>query len=378
MTNEQIIEAGRHVLDAEAQALRTMREGLDENFARAAEILFSAERKVVISGVGKSGLIGQKIAATLCSTGTPAIFLHSADAVHGDLGICQPGDPVVLISKSGTTSEVVRLLPILRKMGAKIIAIVANRNSPLAEKADVVLDIGVRTEADPIGIVPTTSTTLQLAMGDALASALMHMRHFGERDFAKFHPAGQLGRNLLLTVKDVMHPRDKIAVVPASTARADFVPEKNVIAGNTLLYGATSGEVFIRGQVGERFCVRNSGASAVVEGVGDHACEYMTGGRVVVLGETGRNFAAGMSGGIAYVYDTRGDFDYFCNMDSVELTLLETSEDEREVRSLLEKHVAATGSLLARRILGAWETERSRFLRVLPTEYAALLARRPA
>ena len=120
MTNEQIIEAGRHVLDAEAQALRTMREGLDENFARAAEILFSAERKVVISGVGKSGLIGQKIAATLCSTGTPAIFLHSADAVHGDLGICQPGDPVVLISKSGTTSEVVRLLPILRKMGAKI------------------------------------------------------------------------------------------------------------------------------------------------------------------------------------------------------------------------------------------------------------------
>lgn len=170
----------------------------------------------------------------------------------------------------------------------------------------------------------------------------------------------------------------KIAVVPAADARADFLPEKNVIAGNTLLYGATGGEVFIRGQVGERFCVRNSGASAVVEGVGDHACEYMTGGRVVVLGETGRNFAAGMSGGIAYVYDTRGDFDYFCNMDSVELTLLETSEDEREVRSLLEKHVAATGSLLARRILGAWETERSRFLRVLPTEYAALLARRPA
>ena len=170
----------------------------------------------------------------------------------------------------------------------------------------------------------------------------------------------------------------KIAVVPASTARADFVPEKNVIAGNTLLYGATSGEVFIRGQVGERFCVRNSGASAVVEGVGDHACEYMTGGRVVVLGETGRNFAAGMSGGIAYVYDTRGDFDYFCNMGGVELTLLETPEDEREVRSLLEKHVAATGSLLARRILDAWETERSRFIRVLPTEYAALLSRRSA
>lgn len=223
MTDAQIIEAGKHVLGAEADALRVMRDGLDENFARAVEILFSAESKVVISGVGKSGLIGQKIAATLCSTGTPAIFLHSADAVHGDLGICQPGDPVVLISKSGTTSEVVRLLPILRKTGAKIIAIVANRNSPLAEKADVVLDIGVKTEADPIGIVPTTSTTLQLAMGDALAAALMHKRHFGEKDFAKFHPAGQLGRNLLLTVKDVMHPTGKIAVVPADASLRDAV-----------------------------------------------------------------------------------------------------------------------------------------------------------
>ena len=223
MTAQQIIEVGKQVLDAEADALRVMRDVLDENFARAVEILYSAESKVVISGVGKSGLVGQKIAATLCSTGTPAIFLHSADAVHGDLGICRPGDPVVLISKSGTTSEVVRLLPILQKMGAKIVAIVANKNSPLAEKSDVVLDIGVKTEADPIGIVPTTSTTLQLAMGDALASALMRKRHFGEKDFAKFHPAGQLGRNLLLTVKDVMHPAGKIALVPADASLRDTV-----------------------------------------------------------------------------------------------------------------------------------------------------------
>jgi len=233
MTHEQIVEAGKNVLGTEADALRVMQKGLDENFARAAEIIFSAERKVVISGVGKSGLIGQKIAATLCSTGTPAIFLHSADAVHGDLGICRPGDPVILISKSGTTSEVVRLLPILRKMGAKIIAIVANKNSPLAEKSDVVLDIGVKTEADPIGIVPTTSTTLQLAMGDALAAALMHMRHFGEKDFAKFHPAGQLGRNLLLTVKDVMRPKDKIAIVPENASLRD-----TVVAMTTFPHGA--------------------------------------------------------------------------------------------------------------------------------------------
>lgn len=170
----------------------------------------------------------------------------------------------------------------------------------------------------------------------------------------------------------------KIVVVPAADSRADFVPEENVIAGNTLLYGATSGEAFINGRVGERFCVRNSGATAVVEGVGDHACEYMTGGRVLVLGKTGRNFAAGMSGGIAYVYDADGDFDYFCNMGMVELTLLETDADEDEVRALLEKHIAASGSPLARRVLAAWETERSRFIKVLPIEYKKRLAARGA
>lgn len=223
MDDQKIIEAGKNVLKTEADALRVMEAALDESFAQAVDILYSSDRKVVISGVGKSGLIAQKIVATLCSTGTPAIFLHSADAVHGDLGICQPGDPVVLISKSGTTAETVRLLPILQRMGAKIIAIVANRNSPLAEQADVVLDIGVKSEADPLGIVPTTSTTLTLAMGDALAAALMLKRQFGEKDFAKFHPAGQLGRNLLLTVKDVMRPHGKIAVVGAKTSVRDTV-----------------------------------------------------------------------------------------------------------------------------------------------------------
>lgn len=223
MNDQKIIEAGKNVLKTEADALRVMEAALDESFAKAVEILYSSDRKVVISGVGKSGLIGQKIVATLCSTGTPAIFLHSADAVHGDLGICQPGDPVILISKSGTTAETVRLLPILQRMGAKIIAIVANRNSPLAEQSDVVLDIGVKSEADPLGIVPTTSTTLTLAMGDALAAALMLKRHFGEKDFAKFHPAGQLGRNLLLTVRDVMRPREKIAVIGPEISVRDTV-----------------------------------------------------------------------------------------------------------------------------------------------------------
>ncbi|MCR5184090.1 MAG: KpsF/GutQ family sugar-phosphate isomerase [Opitutales bacterium] len=225
MNTQEIIDAGRHVLNEEADALKTLGAHLDENFAKAIEILFAAEHKVVISGVGKSGLIGQKIAATMCSTGTPAIFLHAADAAHGDLGIYQAGDPLILISKSGTTGELLRLLPSFRKMGAKIIAIVANAQSPLAQKADVVLDIAVKSECDPLGIVPTTSTTLQLALGDALAATLMRKRHFGEKDFAKFHPAGQLGRNLTLTVADIMHPLGKIAIVPAGTTLRQAVVE---------------------------------------------------------------------------------------------------------------------------------------------------------
>ncbi len=166
----------------------------------------------------------------------------------------------------------------------------------------------------------------------------------------------------------------EIAVVPSKSAT--FCADSNVIAGNTLLYGATAGAAFVNGRVGERFCVRNSGAIAVVEGVGDHACEYMTGGRVVVLGKTGRNFAAGMSGGIAYVYNEKGDFDYFCNMEMIELSLLETKEDEDEAKSLIERHFAATQSPKAKRILENWDKERSRFIKVTPIEYKKILAKK--
>lgn len=154
-----------------------------------------------------------------------------------------------------------------------------------------------------------------------------------------------------------------------------FRPEENVIAGNTALYGATSGEFYAAGRVGERFCVRNSGATAVVEGVGDHACEYMTGGRVVVLGPVGRNFAAGMSGGIAYVYNPEGNFDYYCNMEMVELTLVETEENRSELRQLLERHAAYTDSPLAKRLLADWPASCHDFLRVMPTEYRAVMER---
>jgi glutamate synthase (NADPH) large chain len=155
--------------------------------------------------------------------------------------------------------------------------------------------------------------------------------------------------------------------------RSDFEAEKNTIAGNTLLYGATSGEVYINGRVGERFAVRNSGAIAVVEGVGDHCCEYMTGGRVVVLGQTGRNFAAGMSGGVAYVWNKDGNFDYFCNMEMVELSLIEEVGYRKELHELIRQHYLYTGSNLARTMLDDWNRYVDEFIQVVPIEYKKVL-----
>jgi glutamate synthase (NADPH/NADH) large chain len=163
----------------------------------------------------------------------------------------------------------------------------------------------------------------------------------------------------------------RIAVVPPKFS--NFVPEENIIAGNTLLYGATSGEVYINGRVGERFCVRNSGAIAVVEGVGDHCCEYMTGGRTVVLGSTGKNFAAGMSGGLAYVLNLKDDFDYFCNMEMVELTLIEDKSDSLELYDLISKHYYYTQSPLAKKILDDWEGYLKHFIKITPIEYKKVL-----
>ena len=215
-----VLETGKKLLASEAAALAELSGHLGEAFERTVALILEHPGKVVISGLGKSGLIAQKIAATLCSTGTPAIFLHSADAVHGDLGIFQPGDPAILVSKSGATAEVLRLLPVIKEMGSPIIALVGNAHSPLADQADIVLDLAVKAEADPLGLVPTTSTVLTLALGDALAAALMNERHFNAADFARFHPAGQLGRNLAATVGEVMHPATRVALVaPAAPMR---------------------------------------------------------------------------------------------------------------------------------------------------------------
>jgi arabinose-5-phosphate isomerase len=202
-----------NILKAEAQELINVADRIDKSVVKAAKILLKHDGKVVVCGVGKSGLIGQKIVATFCSTGTQAVFLHASDALHGDLGIYRPGDPTILISKSGATDEVVRLIPLLREFNSPLIGIIGNMDSPLADKVDIVLDSTVSSEADPLGVVPTNSTTVTMAIGDALAAVLMTAKKFNQEDFARFHPGGNLGRRLKLQVKDIMTPLRKVAVV---------------------------------------------------------------------------------------------------------------------------------------------------------------------
>ncbi len=211
------IEVARAVLEAESQAIAAVAGRLDDSFSRAVGLILNHQGKLVVSGVGKSGHVGQKIAATLASTGTPAVFLHAAEAVHGDLGIYTPGDPSILISKSGSTGELLRLLPILRQFHSSVIAIVGNPASRLAREAEIALDARVEREADSLNLAPTCSTAAALALGDALAVSLMVARRFTDQDFARFHPAGQLGRNLWLHVSDVMHQGEAVAWVGPDT-----------------------------------------------------------------------------------------------------------------------------------------------------------------
>jgi arabinose-5-phosphate isomerase len=201
-----------------------MSDRLDERFDRAVEILEGCNGKVVVTGMGKSGLICRKIVATLASTGTPAAFLHSADALHGDFGLVSKGDVVLAVSHSGETEEILRLLPLIKRHDMRIIAITGGAHSTLARAADAVLDSSVPEEACPLGLAPTASTTTALAMGDALAVALLLRRGFTETDFAALHPAGSLGRRLL-KVEDVMHTEASLPLVKLSTSLADTLHE---------------------------------------------------------------------------------------------------------------------------------------------------------
>lgn len=218
-----IREEARKVITMEAQALLELAETIDESFVQAVHLILAAHGRVVVTGMGKSGLIGQKIASTLASTGTPAFFLHPAEGVHGDLGMLMKGDILLAISNSGETDEVLRILPVVKRMGIALIAMAGNRESTLARAGDVFLNVGVAEEACPLGLAPTSSTTVTLAMGDALSVALLVERGFKAEDFALFHPGGSLGRRLLLKVEDLMHAGEAIPLVAADTMMKEAI-----------------------------------------------------------------------------------------------------------------------------------------------------------
>ena len=218
---QAMLEHAQDVLRMEAEAILELVPRIDENFAAAVNLILECEGRTVITGMGKSGLIGRKIAATLASTGTPSFYLHPAEGIHGDLGMVTAADVVIALSNSGETGEVLNILPSLRRIGAKIIAMVGNANSTLGKNADVILDVGVSKEACPLGLAPTSSTTAALAYGDALALALLKKHNFTASQFAIFHPGGSLGRKLLLTVGNIMHKGDENPTVLADTTVQD-------------------------------------------------------------------------------------------------------------------------------------------------------------
>ncbi|MBE0426851.1 MAG: KpsF/GutQ family sugar-phosphate isomerase [Nitrospirae bacterium] len=210
---ENILDIARKVLKTEAEAVYSLIEKLNSNFEKAVEIIYGSKGRVVVIGMGKSGLIGRKTAATLASTGTPAFFLHPAEASHGDLGMVTSHDVIIAISNSGETEEILGLIPFLKRYNVRIISITGNQNSTLSKSADVILDVSVKEEACPIAFVPTASTTAAMAMGDALAVALLLKRGLKEEDFAFFHPRGSIGKKLLIKVKDLMHTGENLPVV---------------------------------------------------------------------------------------------------------------------------------------------------------------------
>jgi len=238
---------GQRVLGIEARAVQALIDRLDDQFVQAVDLLYGCKGKVVVSGMGKSGLVGQKIAATMASTGTPAFFLHPAEGIHGDLGMVGRHDALVAISNSGEVQEVLQLLPYMERMGIPIVAMTGRPGSTLAKHSNVVLDVSVSEEACPMGLAPTASTTATLALGDALALALLQRRGFKEEDFAQFHPGGALGRRLLVRVKDLMHAGPDVPTVEESatgtTAMLEMTAKKLGMTTVVDRAGALSGVI---------------------------------------------------------------------------------------------------------------------------------------
>ena len=224
MSPEEILEQGRKVIEEEIKGLERLKESLDDSFVRAVGILYNCEGKVILTGIGKSGHVARKIASTLASTGTPAHYLHPSEALHGDLGMIDRGDVVIAISNSGESGEVVALIPYIKMLGVPLIAITNRPDSTLAKYSDVHLFLNVEKEACPLQLAPTTSSTVTMALGDAIAMTLLRMRGFTEKDFALRHPAGALGRKLRL-VKDLYHTGDELPVVREDTPMQEVVLE---------------------------------------------------------------------------------------------------------------------------------------------------------
>lgn len=247
-----ILDIAKKVLKIEADAVLALIEKLDANFETAVDMIYQSKGKVIVTGMGKSGLVGKKIAATLASTGTPAFFLHPAEAIHGDLGMVTSEDVIIAISNSGETEELTGLIPFLKRFNLHLISMTGNPNSTLSRQADAHLDISVKEEACPLGIVPTASTTAALAMGDAIAVALLTKNGFREEDFAFFHPGGSLGKKLFVKVRDLMHQGDALPVISPDKSMAAAVIEISskrlgivivVDAANKLLGIITDGDL---------------------------------------------------------------------------------------------------------------------------------------
>lgn len=222
---QRILELGRAVLETEATAITHLKQRLDENFVTACHHMLHCEGRIVVTGMGKSGHIGAKIAATLASTGSPSFFVHPGEASHGDLGMITARDVVIALSNSGETGELLTILPIIKRLGVPLITLTGNPNSRLARAAEANIDVSVAKEACPLGLAPTASTTAALAMGDALAVALLESRGFTEEDFARSHPAGSLGRRLLLRIEDLMHRGETLPRVSENASLSEALLE---------------------------------------------------------------------------------------------------------------------------------------------------------
>jgi arabinose-5-phosphate isomerase len=225
LTGKEIISNGKKVIRIEAEAVSNLEKSIDKNFVKAVETIYNSKGRVVLTGVGKSGLVARKIVATLNSTGTAAFYLHPTDALHGDLGMVRKDDVAIIISKSGTTEELVKLIPMLKRMGIKLIAMSGNKTSSFNRDCDIVLDISVKEEACPLDLAPTSSTTATLAMGDALSVVLLEKRKFSVEKFARLHPGGSLGKRLSLKIDEIMIKNEHVPIVAENAPMKDIIIE---------------------------------------------------------------------------------------------------------------------------------------------------------